>query len=271
MQFSENARMTETKLNRIAALSAANPEMVFTQVIHHFNEESLKACFFELDGNKAIGSDGVDKANYGVALDENIQNLMERMRRMAYIPGPVRQVQIPKEGKAGATRPLGISNFEDKIVQKMMQKILESIYEPLFHENSYGFRPGRSCHQAIKDLDAHLSAHQVETVIDVDLSNFFGSIDHEKVMNVIRKKISDPRLIRYLYRMFKAGVLEEGELSYSDEGVVQGSTCSPVIANIFAHEVIDEWIEGTVKSHCKGEIKMTRYADDRAPRAQKAA
>lgn len=262
MQISENAMMTEMKLKRIAALSTANPEKVFTHVIHHFNEESLKACFFELDGQKAKGSDGIDKASYGEALDENIRNLMERMRRMAYIPGPVRQVQIPKEGKPGATRPLGISNFEDKLVQKMMQKILESIYEPLFHENSYGFRPGRSCHQAIENLHAYLSTHRVETVIDVDLSNFFGSIGHEQVMNVIRKKISDPRLIRYLYRMFKSGILAEGELSYSDEGVVQGSMCSPVIANIFAHEVIDEWIEYTVKSHCKGEVKMIRYADD---------
>lgn len=260
--FTENTLKTETKLKRIAALSKADPKMVFTQLIHHFNKESLTACFMELDGKKATGSDGIDKASYGVSLDDNIQNLMERMRRMAYIPGNVRQVQIPKDGKAGATRSLGISNVEDKLVQKMMQKILESVYEPLFFDNSYGFRAGRSCHQAIEDLHAYLSTHSVETVIDVDLSNFFGSIAHEQVMNVIRKKISDPRLIRYLYRMFKAGVLAEGELIYSDEGVVQGSCCSPVIANIFAHDVIDEWIDHTVKSHCKGEVKMTRYADD---------
>ena len=113
---------------------------------------------------------------------------MERMKRMGYIPGPVRQVMIPKEGKSGATRPLGISNFEDKIVQKMMQKVLESIYEPLFHENSYGFRPGRSCHDAIKALHAHLSDHEVETVIDVDLANYFGSISHQEVIKIITQK-----------------------------------------------------------------------------------
>ena len=187
---------------------------------------------------------------------------MDRMKRMAYIPGSVRQVLIPKEGKAGATRPLGISNFEDKIIQRMMHKVLESIYEPLFHENSYGFRPGRSCHDAIEALHAHLSTHVVETIIDVDLANYFGSISHQEAIKVIRKKINDPRVIRYLIRMFKSGILADGELSVSDEGVTQGSGCSPVISNIFAHEVIDEWMEKMVKPNCEGEVKMIRYADD---------
>ena len=181
---------------------------------------------------------------------------------MAYIPGAVRQVLIPKEGKPGATRPLGISNFEDKIVQKMMQKVLESIYEPLFHPNSYGFRPGRSCHDAIGELHAYLSTHEVETVIDVDLANYFGSISHQEAIKVIRNKISDPRLIRYLMRMFKSGVLTDGDLTVSDEGVVQGSCCSPVIANIFANEVICKWFDKTVKAHCAGEVKLVIYADD---------
>ena len=262
VRFTDNPITTETKLKRIAALSTANPKMVFTHVIHHFNEESLRACFHELDGRKAIGIDGVDKANYGKNLDENLRDLVGRMKRMAYIPGPVRQVLIPKDGKQGATRPLGISNFEDKIVQKMMQKVLESIYEPLFYENSYGFRPGKSCHDAIEALHAHLSTHIVETVIDVDLANYFGSISHQEVIAVIQKKISDPKLIRYLIRMFKSGVLTKGDLSVNDEGVVQGSVCSPIIANIFSHEVIVKWMEETVKAHCAGEVKMVLYADD---------
>jgi group II intron reverse transcriptase/maturase len=262
MEFTESSMLTEMKLKRITALSAANPEMVFTHVIHHFNEGSLRACFHELNGKKAIGSDGIDKANYGAQLNENLKKLTERMKRMAYIPGPVKQILIPKEGKPGATRPLGISNFEDKIIQLMLHKILESIYEPLFCENSYGFRPERSCHDAIEVLHAHLSTHAVETVIDVDLSNYFGSISHQKVIEIIGKKVSDPRLLRYLMRMFKSGVLTEGELTISDEGVTQGSVCSPIIANIFAHEVIDEWMEKTVKAHCAGEVKMVRYADD---------
>jgi RNA-directed DNA polymerase len=262
MGFTETQFMTETKLKRIAALSAANPSMVFMNLMHLFNEESLRTCFHELDGKKAIGSDGIDKAKYGENLDENLKNVVERMKHMAYVPGAVRQVLIPKEGKPGATRPLGISNFEDKIIQRMMHKVLESIYEPLFHKNSYGFRPGRSCHGAIKELQAYLSTHTIETVIDVDLSNYFGSISHHEVINIISKKIGDPKLVRYLVRMFKAGVLAEGELIVSDEGVPQGSGCSPVIANIFAHEVIDDWIEKTVKAHCAGQVKMVRYADD---------
>lgn len=249
-------------MKRIAALSAENPEMIFTHVMHHFNEESLRACFHELEGKKAIGIDGINKAKYGENLDDNLRNLVARMKRMAYIPGPVREVQIPKEGKLGATRPLGISNFEDKIVQTMMQKVLESIYEPLFSENSYGFRPKKSCHNAIEALHAHLSTHDVETVIDVDLANYFGSISHEKVISVIEEKISDPKLLRYLMRMFKSGVLANGDLRTSEEGLVQGSVCSPIIANIFSHKVIVEWMESTVKKHCAGEVKMILYADD---------
>ena len=262
MEFTETYILTETKLKRIAALSATDPGMVFTNVMHLFNEESLRACFHELDGKKAIGSDEIDKAKYGEALDKNIKNLVERMKRMAYLPGPVRQVLISKEGKAGATRPLGISNFEDKIVQKMMHKVLESIYEPLFHENSYGFRPGIGCHDAIKELHEYLSIHEVETVIDVDLSNYFGSIPQSEAINIVSEKISDPKLIRYLIRMFKSGLLIDGELTVSDEGVVQGSACSPIIANVFAHKVVDDWIEHTVRPHCVGKVKMVRYADD---------
>jgi group II intron reverse transcriptase/maturase len=262
MALSDSPSMTEMKLKRIAALSAANPEMVFTNLVYLFNEESLRKCFHELNGRKASGSDGIDKDTYGMKLDENLKDLVSRMKRMAYIPSAVRQVLIPKEGKPNATRPLGISNFEDKIVQKMMHKILESIYEPLFYSNSYGFRPNRGCHDAIEILHAHLSTHVVESVIDVDLSNFFGSISHREVMKVIQKKVRDPRIIRYLIRMFKSGVLADGELTVSDEGVPQGSGCSPIIANIFAHEVIDEWMEKTVKAHCAGEVKMVRYADD---------
>lgn len=262
MRCTETYDLTATKLKRITALSAANREMVFNNLIHLFNEESLRTCFHELDGKKAIGNDGIDKATYAENLEENLKDLVERMKRMAYIPGTIRQVLIPKEGKAGATRPLGISNFEDKIIQKMMHKILESIYEPLFHENSYGFRPGRSCHDAIKELDAHLNTHAVETVIDVDLSNYFGSISHNDVINIISKKIGDLKLIRYLIRMFKSGVLTDGDLIISDEGVPQGSVCSPVIANIFAHIVIDDWMENTAKLHCAGHVKIIRYADD---------
>ena len=258
----ETRQMTSTKLNRIAWLSAQEPDKKFECLMHLFNDESLTSCFQHLDGNKALGIDGIDKASYGKNLEENIQGLLKRMKDMAYRPGPVREVLIPKEGKPGATRPLGISNLEDKIVQGMMLRVLESIYEPLFLDCSYGFRPGVGCHDAIYDLRDHLYKSEVQTVIDIDLKNFFDTIDHTLLENLLREKIKDTKFMRYINRMFKAGVLAEGELRVSEEGVPQGSACSPILANIFAHYALDEWIKETVQPHCKGTVRLFRYADD---------
>ena len=258
----ETRQVTSTKLNRIAWLSAQEPDKKFECLMHLFNDESLTSCFQRLDGNKALGIDGIDKASYGKNLEENIQGLLKRMKDMAYRPGPVREVLIPKEGKPGATRPLGISNLEDKIVQSMMQRVLESIYEPLFLDCSYGFRPGIGCHDAIYDLRDHLYKSEVQTVIDIDLKNFFGTIDHVLLEDLLREKIRDTKFMRYISRMFKAGVLAKGELSVSEEGVPQGSICSPILANIFAHHAIDKWIKEMVQPHCKGAVRLFRYADD---------
>ena len=230
--------------------------------MHLFNPESLTECFHELDKNKAVGIDGVTKTDYEQNLEKNIQELITRMKAMAYRPGPVREVHIPKEGKPGATRPLGISNLEDKIVQKMMHKVLESIYEPIFLEGSHGFRPERSCHTAIQALQDHLYKNNIQTVIDIDLKNFFGTVDHKIMEDILREKIIDPKLMRYIIRMFKAGILTEGELKITEEGVPQGSACSPILANIFAHYAIDEWILKMVKPSCKGTVELFRYADD---------
>ena len=172
-------------------------------------------------------------------LDDNLTDLVVRMKRMAYHPGPVRQVLIPKAGTPQATRPLGISNLEDKIVQLMMHHVLESIYEPLFLDCSYGFRPGRGYHDAIRALHQHLYRKEVQTIID-----------------------QDERFMRYVKWMFKAGVLVAGELTVSEEGVPQGSCCSPILANIFAHHVIDSWFEAVVRRHCTGQVALYRYADD---------
>lgn len=262
MEFNRDSVDTDTKLKRIAWLSAHDPKKKFDQLMHHFNEGSLAACFHELDGKKAVGIDGIDKSRYGENLDDNLKDLIARMKRMAYQPAPVRQKLIPKEGKPGATRPLGISNFEDKLVQKMMQKVLESIYEPLFLDCSFGFRPKRGCHDAIRALHQHLYRYEVQTVLDVDLANFFGTIDHSLLLDVLKEKINDQRLLRYLTRMFKAGVLADGDLTVSEEGVPQGSVCSPILANVFAHYVIDNWFNTVVKAHCAGRVEMFRYGDD---------
>jgi group II intron reverse transcriptase/maturase len=159
-------------------------------------------------------------------------------------------------------RPLGISNFEDKLVQKMMQQILESIYDPIFLDCSYGFRPGLGCHDAIRDLQEYLYKNQVQTVIDVDLAGYFDSIDHKHLQSFLDQKIKDKVFLRYVTRMLKSGVLTHGELRVSDEGLPQGSICSPILANVFAHYVIDEWFQEVVKKHCSGKAEMFRYADD---------
>ena len=262
----QNQSETNTKLNRIAWLSKQDAGKKFQCLMHLFNSVSLTECFHELDKNKAVGIDGVTKTDYEQNLEKNIQELIAKMKAMAYRPGPVREVLIPKEGKPGAARPLGISNLEDKIVQKMMHKVLESIYEPIFLEGSHGFRPERSCHTAIQALQDHLYKNNIQTVIDIDLKNFFGTIDHKILEAILREKITDPKLMRYIIRMFKAGVLTEGELKITEEGVPQGSACSPILANIFAHYAIDEWILKMVKPACKGTVELFRYADDGAPR-----
>lgn len=230
--------------------------------MHYFNEESLKECFNMLNRKKAVGVDGINKDGYAKDLNDNINKLIERMKRMAYRPGPVREVRIPKEGKPGSTRTLGISNLEDKIIQKMTQRILESIYEPLFLECSYGFRPGIGCHDAIKDMQRHLYQSRIETVIDIDLANYFNNINLKLLEEMLRDKIKDERFMRYIIRMFKAGALSNGELTVSEEGVAQGSICSPILSNIFAHYVIDEWVEKEVKPRCIGQIKLYRFCDD---------
>ena len=262
MEPTEPQYSTGTKLERIAWLSGRDSAKKFDCLMHLFDKESLSACFHELDGKKATGSDRVSKEDYGRDLDERLEKLVSGMKKMAYRPGPVREVLIPKEGRSGTFRPLGIANLEDKVVQKMIAKVLESIYEPTFLDCSYGFRLGRGCHDAIRALNQHLYAHEVETVIDVDLENYFGTIRPGIVDGIMRERIGDTRFLRYIQRLFRAGVISGGELTISDEGVVQGSPASPIIANIVAHQVIDVWFEGVVKTHCKGRVAMFRYCDD---------
>ncbi len=253
---------TETKLKRIAWLSSQDKSKSFNNLMHLFNEDALVVCYHELDAKKAIGIDGVDKVRYGSRLTENIQELVGKLKSMAYIPGDIREVKIPKEGSPEKTRTLGISNFEDKICQKMVQKTLESIYDPIFLKCSYGFRSGIGCHDAIRGLMQHLYENEVESILDIDLANFFGTIDRRILTEMLQEKIKDKKLIRYIIRMFKAGVLSEGELTIQDEGVVQGSIASPVLANIFAHYVLDKWFEEIVKQHCRGTVALFRYCDD---------
>jgi len=260
MHVTECGQTMETKLKRIEALSRSNPRMEFDWLIQHFTKENLTRCFLELDGKKAKGIDGISKEEYGKNLEENLESLIERMKKMDYYPAPVREVMIPKGD--GKFRPLGISNIEDKIVQMMFAKILSAIYEPIFIPESFGFRPKRSCHDAVANVHKHLSARQYGVVIDVDLSNFFGTINHRKLIQLLEIKIKDRVFIRYIVRMLKAGVLSAGELKLGEDGTPQGSIVSPVLANIFAHYAIDIWIKTDAKKLTDGPIHMVRYADD---------
>jgi len=249
-----------TQLKRITERSGQDPKAEFKWLMPLCTPEALTGCFHELKRNKAVGIDGQTKEEYGQNLEANINNLIDRMKAMSYRPGPVRQVLIPKDN--GGMRKLGIANLEDKIVQMMYSKVLTAIYEPLFHDASYGFRAGRNCHDAIEALHSHIFRNWTEAVVDVDLARFFDTVDHSKLVALLRLKIKDERFIRYIIRMLRAGVLAEGELQVSDEGTPQGSIVSPVLANIFAHYAIDEWFAKMVKPNCHQPVYLNRYCDD---------
>jgi RNA-directed DNA polymerase len=253
----------DTKLCLITQRSARDPKCKFDALLHHvYNEASLAECFHGLEGRKAVGVDGIRKEDYAKNLEESLRALAGRIGSMSYRPQPVREKLIPKEGKPGATRPLGIGCFEDKIVQKRFSEILEAIYEPLFLDCSYGFRPGRSCHEAIKRLYQTLYSQPVSTVVDIDIKSYFDTIDHEWLMRMLELKISDRRFLRYIRRMLKAGILSEGELRIVEEGTPQGSLVSPMLSNIYLHYVLDLWFEKAVKRRCHGNAWLFRYADD---------
>jgi RNA-directed DNA polymerase len=251
---------TETKLKRLRQRSAQNPGCEMQWVMPFFSAEGFRHWFRQLDGKKAVGIDKVTKEQYGNDLDSNINDLIARMKRFSYRPGVVREVLIPKGD--GKFRPLGIGNLEDKLVQKGMSEVLEAIYEPQFYDFSYGFRPNRSCHMAIKALKDHLFKNPVSSVIDVDLKNFFGSIKHDVLLELLRIRIKDESFLRYIVRTLKAGILREDKFVVSDEGTPQGSPVSPILANIVAHYVIDDWFVQMATPVMRGQVKLVRYADD---------
>jgi group II intron reverse transcriptase/maturase len=235
---------TDTKLKRIAELSGKDPKMKFNWLMPHFNKENLIGCFRELDGRKAVGIDKQTKEDYATNLESNIEDLINRMKSMSYRPQPVKEVLIPKMN--GKFRSLGIACIEDKIVQSMMAKVLGAIYEPLFRNSSYGFRPNRNCHQAVKVVLNQIYGNWCNMILDIDLENYFGSIDQKKLVALLRLKIKDETFIRYVVRTLKSGILTQEGFKRSDEGMAQGSICSPILANIFAHYALDIWFEDVV-------------------------
>lgn len=249
-----------TKLERIADKSAHTKRPEFTSLYHHINEEMLRACHKELDGNKAVGIDGQSKTEYEEKLDENIADLVGRLKRKAYHPQAVLRVNIPKSN--GKTRPLGIAAYEDKIVQLALKKILEAIYEPKFQGNMYGFRQGKGCYDAIRAVYDKMNFGNINYVVDADIKGFFDHMDHEWIMKFVNLYIKDTNILRLIKRYLKSGVMEDGVLKENKEGSVQGNIISPILANIYMHNVLTLWYNHKIAKECKGDTFLAVYADD---------
>ena len=251
----------ETKLLRIAELAKSDPKMQFTSLAHLLDKQSLVQCHIELPNKKATGINGTTKEQYSDNLEESIEDLVSRLKSKSYRPVPVRRMYIPKLN-SNKKRPLGIPEHEDKIVQKGITKILNSIYENDFLDCSFGFRPNRNCHDALKILNFYIEKRSVNYVVDVDIKGFFDNVDHRWMMEFLKLRITDPNLLRIIGRFLKGGYMEEGKKYKTDKGTPQGGVISPVLANVYLHYVLDLWFEKSVKKQCEGQAYIVRYADD---------
>jgi len=248
-------------LDRIISKANRDRECKFTSLVHLVNEENLKICFNGLKANKASGVDFITKSDYGQDLEVNIKMLVEKLKDKSYRPKPVRRVYIPKPGKK-ERRPLGIPSIEDKIVQSNVKEILESIYETEFMNFSFGFRPGKSCHNAIKALDSCVMTKPINYIVEVDIRKFFDNVQHDWLMRCLQERISDPNLLLLIRKFLKAGIMESGNFQESELGAPQGGVVSPLLANIYLHYVLDLWFMKIIKPKGRGYMEMVRYCDD---------
>ena len=250
----------ETKLARIAQISRENPQMAFTSIGHLINVEMLKECHGKMDGTKAVGIDGITKDEYTKHLDENLENLVERLKRKSYKPKPARLIEIPKDN--GKTRTLSIYCYEDKLVQEALRRILEAVFEPMFYDEMMGFRPNRGCHMALRKLNTMIERERTSYILDADIKGFFDHLDHEWIVRFIGSKIKDPNIIRLIRRLLRAGIMKDYQFEETEEGSGQGSVCSPIIANIYMHYVLIWWFKEIVQPKLKGYAGLVVYADD---------
>jgi len=250
-----------TKLHRIAEKARKEPGFKFTSLYHLMNDELLRECFKRLRKDAAAGIDEMTKELYAENLEANLSNLIDRLHRMAYIPQPVRRKYIPKPGSA-KQRPLGITCFEDKLVQAGLVRIMEAVYEQDFIEDSYGFRPVRSCHKALIALSDTVEDNPVNHIVEADIKGFFDNVNQEWLLKFLAHRVEDKRIQRMVKRFLKAGVSEDGSVTVSDEGTPQGGVISPLLANIYLHYVLDLWFEKVYRKSCTGFARLIRYADD---------
>ncbi|WP_035571861.1 group II intron reverse transcriptase/maturase [Halonatronum saccharophilum] len=250
-----------TKLARIAQRAKKDKEVRFCSLSHLLYKSTLIEAFWRLSPKAAPGVDKETKNSYAENLEENIKDLNSRLKSNSFKPNPVRRKYI-KKTDSGKMRPLGIPALEDKVVQTALVIIMENIYEQDFLPFSYGFRPNRNCHEALKNLSKDIGTKKVNYVVDADIKGFFDNVSHEWMMKFLQHRINDTKILRLIKRFLKAGVIEEGKYYKSKSGVPQGGTLSPLLANIYLHYTIDLWFEKVVTKYCKGEAYMTRYADD---------
>src|SRR5574337_238672 len=251
---------TQRAIQIIALKAKEDPNCKFTSLIHLLTEDFLKECFRELKKNKSPGIDGITVNEYEEQLDENIADLVARLKAKQYRPKPVKRVYIPKPN--GDKRPLGIPAVEDKIVQMAIKKILEAIFEQDFIDTSYGFRPNRSCHAALEQIDRIIMNCLVNFIVDMDISKFFDTVNHKCLMEFLRHRIVDSSLLQLISRFLKSGIMEEGTYFETDQGTPQGGVLSPVLANVYLHYVLDSWFETEVIPQLNGFAQLVRYADD---------
>ena len=249
-----------TKLECIGKRAKLQKDTIFNNIGHVLDIDLLRECYRELDGKKAIGIDGVTKEVYGKELEDNLQDLLSRIRRHAYKPQASRLVEIPKED--GSTRPLAISCFEDKIVQMAATKLLSAIYEPLFLSCSYGYREGVNGHEALRALMKYSNQFGKGATLEIDLRKYFNTIPHDKLLEILEAKITDKRFLKLIAKLIRSPVVVDGKAEISKLGCPQGSIISPILSNIYLHHVVDKWFDEISKSHLKGGTAMIRFADD---------
>jgi group II intron reverse transcriptase/maturase len=248
-------------LMRVREAARRDKKKRFTALLHNvYDPEALRAAYLALKRVAAPGIDGETWQHYGEHLEANLLDLSDRLKRGAYRASPVRRVYIPKAD--GRQRPLGVTTLEDKLVQRAMVEALNAIYETDFLGFSYGFRPGRSQHQALAALDTGLMTRRVNWVLDLDIRGFFDTIDHEWLVKFVEHRIADRRVVRIIRKWLKAGVLEDGKRMEVDLGTPQGGSISPLLANIYLHYAFDLWIHRWRRTQARGEVIVVRYADD---------
>jgi RNA-directed DNA polymerase len=251
-----------TRQQRLAELARQAPQLGFTTLNHYLDLPWLLEAYRRTRKGGAAGVDGQTAADYEADLLGNLQGLLGRAKSGTYRAPPVRRVHIPKGTGTNETRPLGIPTFEDKVLQRATVMVLEAIYEQDFYPCSYGFRPGRSAHQALGDLWQQAMQSGGGWILEVDIRKFFDTLDHAQLRSLLRQRVRDGVLLRLIDKWLSAGVLEEGGLSYPEAGTPQGGVISPLLANVYLHYVLDEWLEREVKPRLRGRAFLIRYADD---------